>query len=165
MAEGDTLQIVAGHQAFAAPTGGEQTVTLLGPFHVDHTTVGLTGTGGAVVADIAAGQRVIRAWIEMGEDDPWVVEVGHSMSNMRVQLRDAAAANNNARLITYGEPETSDNFAGYFARIENSTIDAGPYVATAVVDCKLAMQVVCDHNGDDLTAGSADVYALIATPS
>jgi hypothetical protein len=146
---------------------GEQRIRLLGPFHIDHTSNDLT-LDGVVLAAIEEGQRVIRVWAEIGEDDPFVAVEGQTPFRLMVGLRDSSDPGNTLALVRYDEPNISDNFTDYFVRTENSGQVGAPAVATAVASCDLIAKLTIDPGpatGNDLTAGTADIYALIAEPA
>lgn len=163
MADGDVLQIVAGHQAFAAPTGGGvQTVTLLGPFAIAYDDAGIaTANPPILLAALAAGTVIVRAWME--DTAAWVSDAG----NVRVIICIAADS----------DPTTFEDIVSYGAAANASQADFGiegvsvavpsplPFrSASAILACHLGVYAYAT-GGNNLIAGAGNIYALIATPA
>lgn len=155
MADGDVLQIVGGHQAFAAGgAGAAQQVSLLGPFPIDKDFD--DGDPGApiVLGGPYAG-LLVDLWLIAGAD--W--DVGLSLG-----ISGSADGSNGRDLTQYDSPVRLQ--AGGTVEAEALRTDVSPMGNFRFSRVTSGSFYLYAANYDaPATTGTADVYALIATPA
>jgi hypothetical protein len=165
MPTGDTLQIdETGHQAFLAPTGGEQTISLIGPYPIDYTMTALTDYAVELGDELAVGTVVIRAWAIVG--DRWVATPIFGANDLKLDIGIGNVAEGTLSVAVDGS--LSEREQSYPSRIlvESGTPGVvSTTVAQAVVPGQFLTVGLTNYPGATMTAGTADIYALIATPS
>lgn len=168
--EGDSLQIVAGHQAFAPPTGAgaTQTVSILGPYRVAFDTEGVNQTGGDPTAfsdggyvqlgAMPDGAMVIGVWAE--RVSAWAGGGGSTFTVSYAIQADGDVDNS----ITFasGIPINSGATIAGVAAILRGLFPSGMYPARSVAGAFLMASGSFDAPP---TQGEADLYALIALAS
>lgn len=169
MADGDVLQIVGGHQAFAAGgAGAAQQVSLLGPFTFDKDSVlDIDGSWASLVA-LEEGTVVIRAWAVFDEAfiiaGPTAVYVGITLVNA------AGSVSLPADLINYDNIVSGPQDPAA-VQLVNAVFESEPWTPLSpakpggVATAKTGAILAAYTSNTPVTAGSCRVYALIATPA
>jgi hypothetical protein len=157
MADGDTLQIVAGHQAFAAPVGGVQQISLIGPFRVDFDDVGIDGDG-VVVATLDEGTLVLTAWLVCLTE--FVANGSGSGHSAYVGLGPSSGTLTNYD-TNFAPAGNLPEIAGLEA-LSDTAISHRPQFVSAGGQ-PLTVQVY--PASGTFTAGATDCYAIVATPA
>lgn len=173
MAEGDVLQIVGGHQAFAASAGGAQQLTLLGPYRINFDDAGMAANGaGVTVGDFLpqdaialwAWDILLTSWSDVGATAELIVDF-YSASNGGFQGEALWA-----RDPTNGAYGESGGAVAATAAIKNLDRHPGsPWVQgpqpthIRAADVKIGVRLFSSDAGV-ITQGAADIYVIIAEP-
>jgi hypothetical protein len=137
---------------------GAQTVSLLGPFHVDHETVVLEATGN-VVATIPANVLLLKAlfiiteyWMDTFDADPATmgIKIESGADGLDLSIYDPTQQ-------VVSDPTT---FGG-----ETAYADSQPFPLSTFTYAESQLKFYITTGGDPLESGAGDVYALIASPS
>jgi hypothetical protein len=137
---------------------GEQSVRLLGPFHIAHDDDEIDGDG-AIATSLSAGQIVLNAWAEPTEE--WQFDA----SGLFILVWAFDSDPGTSRRLTSYETETGDVVRAVDEGVEARNGDAGtaPPRRVGRITEASTLRVVLD--GGPATTGEADIYALIAEPA
>jgi hypothetical protein len=156
MANGDVLTLVAGHQAFAAPTGGGvQQVSLIGPFTVNFNDPEVDNDGVAV-ATLDVGVVILAAWAVTTVE--WLAN-GAASGHYAAVTRGPGTGLPLAEYQGFGPLNSGPSFGA-----EGPATTVTHLIMSTTADARILTVGVFPASGT-FTTGSLDAYALIATPA